>query len=472
MLFASHARPETLKSLSDVEYKPFWLDDTTRPEPAEPLSGDRRADLVIVGAGFTGLWAALLAKEADPSRDVVLLEGDETANGASGRNGGFMDASLTHGFPNGLERWPAEIAVLTAMGRANLDAIQATIARLGIDCNYERNGELTVATEAYQLSALREMPQQAAPYGEALEWLDQEQLKALVDSPIYLGALYDREGVALVDPARLAWGLRRACLDLGVHLYEHTPVTQLEEEDRTILVHTPHGRVRSNRLALATNAYPPVLRRMRRCMVPIYDYVLVSEPLSAEQHRLIGWGGRQGIGDAGNQFHYYRQTSEGRILWGGYDAVYYWNNGFGSHLERNVDSFARLAEHFFQTFPQLQGLRFTHAWGGAIDTCSRFSVFWGVAHHGHTVYALGYTGLGVGAARFGAQVMLELLDGVDSPRTRLEMARTWPIPFPPEPLRSVVINLTRRSMNRADRNQGQRDLWLRVLDRLGLGFDS
>ena len=106
-----------------------------------------------------------------------------------------------------------------------------------------------------------------------------------------------------------------------------------------------------------------------------------------------------------------RTTADGRILWGGYDAIYYWNNGFGSHLENDPASFARLAEHFFQAFPQLEGIRFTHAWGGAIDTCSRFSPFWGTAHHGKTAYVMGYTGLGVGASRFGARVILDILDG-------------------------------------------------------------
>ncbi|MCX6067818.1 MAG: FAD-dependent oxidoreductase, partial [Chloroflexi bacterium] len=147
-------------------------------------------------------------------------------------------------------------------------------------------------------------------------------------------------------------------------------------------------------------------------------------PLSAAQRAAIGWNERQGIGDTGNQFHYYRTTADGRILWGGYDAVYYRNNGLGPHLESNPESFGRLAEHFFQTFPQLEGLRFTHAWGGAIDTCSRFSPFWGTAPEGRTAYSVGCTGLGVRSTRFGARVMLDLLVGNSTERTRLEMVRT------------------------------------------------
>ena len=141
-------------------------------------------------------------------------------------------------------------------------------------------------------------------------------------------------------------------------------------------------------------------------------------------------------------------------------------------LNRDDRTSAILADNFFTTFPQLEGLRFTHAWGGAIDTCSRFSAFWGTAMDGRVAYSVGYTGLGVGATRYGAQVMLDLLAGRQTERTRLEMVRTKPMPFPPEPFRSPAVALTRWSLDRSDNNHGRRNLWLRTLDRMGLGFDS
>jgi glycine/D-amino acid oxidase-like deaminating enzyme len=207
-------------------------------------------------------------------------------------------------------------------------------------------------------------------------------------------------------------------------------------------------------------------------MVPVYDYALMTEPLSKEQHEAIGWFGREGVGDFGNQFHYYSISPEGRILWGGYDAIYYRNNAVAPHLENRPETFARLAGHFFQNFPQLEGLRFTHAWGGVIDTCSRYTAFWGKTLGGKVGYSLGYTGLGVGASRFGALVMLDLLNDKQTERTVLSMVKQKPFPFPPEPLRSPVINFTRWCMDQADRNEGKRNLWLKTLDVLGLGFDS
>ena len=218
--------------------------------------------------------------------------------------------------------------------------------------------------------------------------------------------------------------------------------------------------------------HPPLLRRLRHYVVPVYDYVLMTEPLTDAQWASLGWSGREGVSDAGNQFHYYRATSDGRILWGGYDAIYHPRSGFGPQYEHSRPSYERLAEHFLQTFPQLRGVRFSHAWGGAIDTCSRFTAFWGTAHDGRMAYVTGYTGLGVGASRFGALTMLDLLDARETERTSLQMVRTKPLPFPPEPMRTWGIRATTASLQRSDESEGRRNLWLRSLDRLGLGFDS
>jgi glycine/D-amino acid oxidase-like deaminating enzyme len=187
---------------------------------------------------------------------------------------------------------------------------------------------------------------------------------------------------------------------------------------------------------------------------------------------MLGWRHRQGVSDVANQFHYYRLTPDNRILWGGYDAVYHWRNGLREELDQRPATFNTLARHFFVTFPQLAGLRFTHRWGGAIDTSTRFFAYQRAALGGRVAYSVGYTGLGVAATRFGAQVMLDLLDGRDSPALQLRAVRSRPRPFPPEPLRWAGIELTRRALARADARAGRRGPWLRLLDRVGMGFDS
>ena len=226
-------------------------------------------------------------------------------------------------------------------------------------------------------------------------------------------------------------------------------------------------------MLLATGAYPPLTRSIRRLVAPVYDYVIVTEPLSAEQRRAVGWANGQGIADRGNRFHYYRMTPDGRILFGGYEAVYRFGNRVDDRkLTRHPPTHRVLVRHLQQTFPALEGIGITHAWGGPIDTCSRFCVTFGRALGGRAVYVVGYTGLGVGASRFGAHTALDLLDGADTERTRLKLVRTRPLPFPPEPARWAVIQATRRALARADEHGGRRGPWLRLLDRLGLGFDS
>ena len=459
-------------ALTDAVPTSFWLDSPDRPDPAPPLAGAHRADLVVVGGGYTGLWTALLAKEADPARDVLLLEARTAGWAASGRNGGFCAASLTHGLDNGLSRFPSDVATLDRLGVQNLDAIEKAVADYGIDCAFERTGELEVATEAHQVEWVRDGVEQAFGLGHDAVFLDRDEIRGEVASPTYLAAGWHRDRVALLDPARLAWGLRAACLRLGVRIAEDSAVTAIRRDGPGLLLHTDRGTVRAARAALATNAFPGLLRRMRPYVVPVYDYVLVTEPLRADQLAAIGWRHRQGIGDVANQFHYYRLTADNRILWGGYDAVYHWRNGLRDELDQRPETFEKLAGHFFATFPQLDGLRFTHRWGGAIDTSTRFFAFQRAAMGGRVAYSVGYTGLGVGASRFGARVMLDLLDGHDSEALRLKAVRSRPWPFPPEPVRWAGIELTRRALDKADRNAGRRGPWLRLLDRLGLGFDS
>jgi glycine/D-amino acid oxidase-like deaminating enzyme len=474
-----------VRSLAGALPQPFWTSQPGAPDPAPALTTAVTADLAVVGGGFSGLWTALLARERDPSAEVVLLEASTAGWGASGRNGGFCSASLTHGIGNGLARFPGEMPLLERLGRQNLAEIGDTIAKHGIDCDFSLAGELAIATEPWQLDDLHDEIVAARDLGHDVAELDAAGVRRELDSPAFLGGAWYRDSCAMVDPARLARGLRRACLDAGVRLYENTPVRAITDAapgswpgagsrqgTGGLVLAAPYGTVRARQVALATGAYRPLLRRIRNYIVPVYDYVLVTQPLSAGQLASLGWRNRQGAADLGNQFHYFRLTAENRILWGGYDAVYYNGGRVRAEHDQRPQTFARLAEHFLTTFPQLEGVAFEYAWGGVIDTCSRFCAFYGTARRGRLAYACGHTGLGVGASRFGANVMLDLLEGRRTERTGLALVRSRPVPFPPEPMRSAAIQLTRASLARADRSSGRRDLWLRTLDRLGAGFDS
>jgi glycine/D-amino acid oxidase-like deaminating enzyme len=465
--------PFVLRHLADVQPDLWWLDsDPMEPAPHSALIGDIGADLCVVGAGYTGLWTALLAKERDPDREVVVVEQFETGAGASGRNGGFCSASLTHGYLNGVRRFPDEIELIQRLGRENLDEIEATIRRYNIECDFERTGELQVAVAPWQFRGMAEQAERRNAMGDTVEVLSQEEVQARVHSPSYVGALFDHDGTALVDPARLVWGLERVCISLGVRIFENSKVEWLEDLHDAVRVHTPYGAVTAARVALGINVFPSLLRKTRKYVVPVYDYVMVTEPLSAAQLESIGWSHREGIADSGNQFHYYRLTSDNSILWGGYDTIYNFRGKVRREYEFNSETYATLAGHFLKTFPQLAGIKFTHAWGGAIDTCTRFSPFWGTSHDGKVAYVLGYTGLGVASTRFGAATMLDLLDGIETDRTRLTMVRKKPMPFPPEPFKWIFIRITQAAIRHADEHEGRRNLWLKLIDVFGLGFDS
>ena len=467
---------EATRALEGAHPRVFWLDPDVPghdvPEPAPPLTEDVHTNLAVVGAGYTGLWTALLAKERDPERDVVLIEARTTGWAASGRNGGFCAASLTHGFENGERRWPEEIDELERQGMANLDAIEETVRRYDIDCEFERTGETLVATAPWQVRDLEEAAAALRDRGLDTSLWDAEETRDRIDSPTYLGALHEPDGVAMLHPAKLAWGLRAVCERLGVRIFENSPVRDIVRTPLGLRLQTGNGSVHANKVAWGGGAFPGPLRRLKHYLAPVYDYALMTEPLTDEQMASIGWKGREGVSDSAHFFHYYRLTADNRILWGGYDIVHHYGGKVRPEYEQRPETFHKLAEHFVETFPQLRGIRFSHTWGGVIDTCSRFSVFFGDAYDGRLAYAAGYTGLGVGATRFGAQVLLDRLDGLDTERTRLRMVREKPLPFPPEPARSIGIGLTLRATASADRNEGRRNLWLRGLDSVGMGFDS
>jgi glycine/D-amino acid oxidase-like deaminating enzyme len=457
-------------ALADSERKVFWLDSPAAPEPLPALAGRERCELAVVGGGFTGLWAALLAAEA--GENVVLLEADRCGWGASGRNGGFLEASLTHGLENGLARWPDEIDRLLTLGRENFAAIRETIERREINAAWDESGLIDVATRDHEVAWLEEVAEASRAHGEDVLLLDRDAVRAEIDSPTYLAGLWHRGSSATVDPARLAWGLRRGALEEGARIFERSPVRRLRRDRAGVRLDTDAGDLRADRAVLATSAYPPLLRSIRRYVIPVYDYVLVTERLDASQRAAVGWARRQGVADSGNRFHYYRLTPDDRILWGGYEALYHFRNGMDPRLEEHVPTFELLAGNFATTFPQLNGVHFTHRWAGAIDTCTRFCVTFGRALGGRVAYAVGYTGLGVGASRFGARVALDLVHGRETELTRLELVRSRPIPFPPEPLRYAAVQATRRALVKADERGGRRGPWLRLLDRVGAGFDS
>ena len=331
---------------------------------------------------------------------------------------------------------------------------------------------MDAAVEPWQLEQMEDALPTFKRFSDDVVLLDGEEARGIVNSPTYLGAIYGPGGTALVNPAQLAWGLRRGAEAAGVQIFENSPASGLTQHGPGVQVRTERGSIVAPKAIVATNAYGTPLSRVKRYIIPVYDHVLMTEPLTTDQLGSIGWSGREGVGDWANQFHYYRLSEDNRILWGGYDATYHFNNGVKPQHDQRSETHEKLADHFFTTFPQLEGLRFTHRWGGPVGSSTRFTVTWGTTHKGAVSWVAGYTGLGVGASRFGARVALDLVDGLTTERTELEMVRKKSVPFPPEPARWAGVMLTKRAMQRADRRGGRQGPWLRLLDRFGVGFDS
>ncbi|MFL5685966.1 MAG: NAD(P)/FAD-dependent oxidoreductase [Chloroflexota bacterium] len=455
----------------------YWLRDPVPPGFADPpLDAAERLDIdvAIVGAGFTGLWTAIALTDTDPTLRVAVLEAATVGYGASGRNGGFCEASLTHGLANGIRHYADELETLEREGTDNLDGLIAFTREHGVDCDLEETGTLALADQAYQADGFKAWVDEAAEYGEHLEYLDRDAVRAEVHSPLWHAGLYRPPGRdVLVDPAKLCRGIARVAHERGVRIHEGTPVTGLTRRAGRVVVTTANGaQVNAGHVVVATSAYSGWLSRLGSTFVPVYDYALVTEPLTPEQREAIGWRRRQGLADANNQFHYFRLTADDRILWGGYDAIHHRGSRVHPELDRRAATFERLEAQFLRAFPQLEGIAFPYRWGGAIDTTSRFTVTFGRLLGGRVFYALGYTGLGVGTSRWAAGVVRDMILRPSEDRLRLRLVSSPPIPFPPEPLRSLAVDVVRHELDRADRDAGRRGLILRTLDAIGIGFDS
>jgi glycine/D-amino acid oxidase-like deaminating enzyme len=424
-----------------------------------------------VGGGFTGLWTAIEICGRNPTLRVAVLEQEVVGYGASGRNGGFCEPSLTHGYANGLRHFPDEIDELERLGRENFWGLAEFIEAHEIDCDFEHNGVLEVATAPWQYDLLRAEFEDRSRIGAVADLLSADAAQARLHSPAIMGALFSPEA-AILNPARLARGLRRVAVEMGATIWERTRVERIEPRPGGVELLTRQGSVRAARTILATNAYSgQLLRRLKASFVPVYDYVLVSEPLSRSQRSSIGWERREGAATHSNHFHYFRLTRDDRILWGGYDAIYHFGGRVGPELDHRPQTYRRLEEQFQQMFPMLRELAFSSRWGGPIASTTRFTCTFGSALGGRVVYALGYTGLGVAASRFAARTLADRLLDPGSPLLSLRFVRERPFPFPPEPLRAASLALVQSAMTRADRT-GRRGPVLSALDRLGIGFDS
>ncbi len=465
-----------LEALKGAILKPLWHDAEIMPEILPALSSDESCELLIVGGGFTGLWAAMQAKERNPDANIIIIEQTFVGDGASGRCGGFLSTSVAHGETNMEAQFPGEVEQLEKLGIQNMKELLETLERYNIDARYEKTGETEVALNEETAKDLYSNYLQAKEAGEDVVWFDKDAIREQVNSPTYYAGLWYRGGQdGVVDPGRLCWGLKAVLTDqLGVRIYEQTRLIDVKPHgQRQMHAKCEMGSITSDKVLMATNAFTSSIGRIRRSVIPVWDYQIATEPLTDAQVDKIGWGkvSRHALADHVNMFHYFRLTKDNRITLGGGSAVrYYFNNGTDPGLMDAEDLYEQLAEEFLEMFPQLDDIKFSHKWGGIIATSTRFCVVPGVAYDGRMAWAVGYTGHGVGASRFGARIGIELLGYNPSEVIKMKFVTKRAMPFPPEPFKWIGIRLTQRALVKADKNGGRRGLWLKFLDMLGLGF--
>lgn len=464
------------QALQGAKQQPLWHDPTIMPTPLASLEGVVNCELLIVGGGFTGLWAALQLKERQPDVDIVLIDQTFVGDGASGRCGGFLSASLAHGETNTEAHFPGEADRLEELGHQNLKELLETLERYNIDARYEQTGATDVALNPAAAVELKEDYEEQKEQGLDVVWFDKDSVREQINSPTFYAGLWDREGQdGVVDPARLCWGIKDVLLNLGVRIFENTRLNSVKPIGKDgMQALCENGLINSSKVLMATNAYTSSLGRINRSIIPVWDYQIATEPLTDEQLERISWGtpkSRHALSDYNNMFHYFRLTKDNRITYGGGGAVrYFFNRGIDAKYADQPERYAQLANEFFETFPQLGDVKFSNKWGGIIATSTRFCMVPGTAFGGRLAWSVGYTGHGVGASRFGARVAIELLGYQPSDILKMKFITSKPIPWFPEPFRWVGVKLTQRALIKADQNGGKRGLWLKFLDMLGLGF--
>jgi glycine/D-amino acid oxidase-like deaminating enzyme len=427
----------------------WWLRDAGSVEPRPPLEGDVDADVLVVGGGYTGMWAAWFVKQLEPGADVALLEADVCGHGPSGRNGGFVN-QMWFSVPTMRRRFGADASL--AVARAAQDAV-AGVGRWceeqEVDAWYGRNGYLHVSTTPLHDEVYRAPVRMLAELGtsDAARELSAAEVTERCDSPVFRGGAF-YPGAATVHPARLALGLRRRLIEIGVGVFERSRVLDVDERGATLQASTASGRVRAGAAVLASGSALGRLRPLIRRLTVTSSHMVMTEPVPDVLER-IGWTGGECITDCRAMLNYFRTTPDGRIAfgWGGGRVV------FDTRLGDRVDVDPGLTEdvraHLLRFFPTLAGRRIEHAWGGPIDVSPTHLPI--VAQAGSRAHAaFGFTGNGVGPTRMCGRILASLaLDRRDEP-TRLAIVDPDPVRVPPEPFRYLGGTVIRRALLRKE----------------------
>ena len=450
----STATDSSLPSLPPDDGRSWWLREAlAHPEfigdETRRLEEDTTADVVILGGGYTGLWAAYHLKRLDPGVDVVVLEQDICGGGPSGRNGGFVNGywsdlpHLTHVFGD------ATALRLCRAAEASVEAIGAFCGEHGVDAWYRADGDLMVAASEAQIGAWGDLVITAERLGLAddFEVLSAERVRALVDCPVFRGGVAGRYG-ATVQPARLARGLRRVVMEMGVRVHERTPVTRFGVGSPSV-AETPAGTVRAGAAVIALNAWVARWKRFRRVITVRGSYIVLTAP-APERIEEIGWTNGAGLSDYRSALHYVRTTPDGRIAFGIGGMQPNLARSIGPRYAYDEAAIRAATADLHRMFPNFADVPIEAGWGGPIDVSGTHLPFFGTLDGGTVHYGFGYTGNGVGPAHLGGRILASRSLGRYDEVLELPIVDTDPLRFPPEPIRSPGALIANHAIRHKD----------------------
>lgn len=412
----------------------YWVTSEGRPPARAPLPGDIEADVAIVGGGLTGLWTAYYLAEARPELEIVIIEKEFAGFGASGRNGGWMSAKPAGMFRHYAARGGAEaaIALQHEMFAAVDESVRVARAE-GFGDGIVQDGLLHVATNGAQLGRMRATLaalRNQGWEGDHLLELTSAEFSDRIRVEGALGGYWTRH-CARVHPAQYVFGLAAAVERRGVTIYEDTAAASITPH----AVHTNRGTVRAKHIVQALEGYTGILRGQRRRLLPMNSSMVITEPLTAEEHASIGWEGGELLGDVAHSFAYLQRTADGRIALGGRGVPYNYRSSFDSDGRTAEKALGQLGERLRELFPGLSGTRLQHSWSGVLGVPRDWSAAVSFDPTSGIAVAGGYVGHGLTGTNLAARTVRDLLLGEDTALTRLpwvgHRARNWEI----EPIR-------------------------------------
>lgn len=431
----------------------FWHQDANLGRtPGSELPGDTNVDVAIIGAGYTGLWTAYYLIKADPTLRIGILEKEFVGFGASGRNGGWCSAI----FPASLKKVESSSSRLDAiqMQRAMFSTVReigTVVAAEAIDCDFEQAGYISTARNAAQWARAQREVQVWRDWGFAaddMQLLTREEASRRVAASDLFGATYTPH-CAVLHPAKLAGGLARVVRDLGVKIYEDTAV--LEIGDRCLT--TSRGSVRADVIVRATEGYTADLPGAKRDLVPMYSLMVATAPLSDEQWNEIGLHRRETFSDKRHLRIYGQRTADGRLAFGGRGAPYHFGSRIKPKYDKDEGVHAKLRSILTEIFPAIDGVEFTHAWGGNLGIPRDWYPSVGYDRRTGLAHAGGYVGDGVATAHLaGRTLAVEIGDRDDSVRA-LPWAGRQSRKWEPEPFRWLGVNAGTVAFSIADQTE-------------------